>query len=718
MFVTNAPNLFYLQNGKYNSQKNNKGISSFQAADCHQVKHSGIPYKNLCLLSFWGYEIKPSKRIMSPDYVNARFIDEINKARYLYGDKAVIDLGMGNPDLVPPEEAKNALKSRVDNVWSHRYNSPQGEWFFRKKVSDWFAKRFGVDNLNPNTEIMMSAGASDAIDMILAAYTEKGDKILVPNPGYSVYKDLLAKNDLKSRSLNLYKEDNYLPDFDKITKEELDGVKGMILNYPHNPTGVFATKEFYEKAVKFAKGNNLFIIHDFDNTELTYTGEKPIGILQAEGAKEVAFEVHSLSKAHNMPGLRIGFVASNPKFIADLRSAKLLYNNSVYTAVQAAACAALEDKENYIGKVNQEHRNRKNICIDRLKKLGSDAKPTMGTYYLWVKIPAGFTSDEFYKYVLHKANVALTPGTLFGENGEGFVRIVMSADAEKLNEAFDKIEKANIRFDTPKNKLPEEVQREIKDISEGRIDVVPKQIRDLNEYKKELLNKHSLLSSRLSDKPECLKAFLPDKESIENLSPYILRNNQKVYLQNNKFTSSCMGEIKEIIPFSPEGNYKEIDKHIKDSWIPYVKEHNSNASVLPDYMQSKFYPDATYITLWTDSKEEGKTLQGVVNVEIQKDGNFWVRSLNTAPWNQGDRRLIHGTGTALMARIVGLCIETNRFPLMLASTPNEENAKFYKDIGMKKSGTRVIRNKECPVYRLDKEDAVKFVEEYSRYLSF
>ena len=193
MFVTNAPNLFYLQNGKYNSQKNNKGISSFQAADCHQVKHSGIPYKNLCLLSFWGYEIKPSKRIMSPDYVNARFIDEINKARYLYGDKAVIDLGMGNPDLVPPEEAKNALKSRVDNVWSHRYNSPQGEWFFRKKVSDWFAKRFGVDNLNPNTEIMMSAGASDAIDMILAAYTEKGDKIQSQIPGIPCIKTCLQR---------------------------------------------------------------------------------------------------------------------------------------------------------------------------------------------------------------------------------------------------------------------------------------------------------------------------------------------------------------------------------------------------------------------------------------------------------------------------------------------------------------------------------------------
>ncbi len=718
MFVTNAPNLLYLHISKYNSQKNNKAINSFQAANCFQTGYSCNSYKNLSLLSFRGCEIKPSKRIMSPDYVNARFIDEINKARYLYGDQAVIDLGMGNPDLVPPEEAKIALKNRVDNVWSHRYNSPQGEWFFRKKVSDWFAKRFGVENLNPNSEIMMSAGASDAIDMIFAAYTEKGDKILIPNPGYSVYKDLLARNDLKCQSLNLFKENNYLPDFDKISKEDLNGVKGMILNYPHNPTGVFATKEFYEKAVKFAKENDLFIIHDFDNTELTYTGEKPIGILQTDGAKDVAFEVHSLSKAHNMPGLRIGFVASNPKFIGDLKSAKLLYNNSVYTAVQAAACAALEDKENYIEKVNQEHRNRKNICIDRLKKLGSDAKPTLGTYYLWVKIPEGFTSDEFYKYILHKANIALTPGTLFGDKGEGFVRIVMSANAEKLNEAFDKIEKANIRFDTPKNKLSEAVQQEIKDISEGRINVEPKLNRDLNEYKKDLSDKYSILSSRFSNKPEKLKAFLPDKESVEKLSPYILRNNQKVYLQNNKFTTSCMGEIREIIPFSPEESYKEIDNNINNSWMPYVKEHNSNASVLPDYMQSKFYPDATYITLWTDSKDEGKTLQGVVNVEVQDDGNFWVRSLNTAPWNQGNQRLIHGAGTALMARIVGLCIETNRFPLMLASMPNDENAKFYKDIGMKKIGTRLIKGKECPVYKLDKENALKFMEEYGRYLSF
>ena len=150
-----------------------------------------------------------------------------------------------------------------------------------------------------------------------------------------------------------------------------------------------------------------------------------------------------------MPGMRVGFVISNEKFVNNLLQAKLLSNNSTYTPIQEAAVAALEDKEGYVEKVNEEHRKRKNYAVERLAQLGSDTKPTQGTYYLWVKIPEGFTSDEFFKYTLHKANVASRPG-LYGKNGEHYVRIVMSAGVEKIGKAFDQLEQAGIRFDRPK----------------------------------------------------------------------------------------------------------------------------------------------------------------------------------------------------------------------------------------------------------------------------
>ena len=229
--------------------------------------------------------IKPASRLTKSDYETPKYINEINLARSLYGDQRVIELGMGNPDILPPKAAISALEKNIHDLWAHRYNYPKGSYTFRKGVSDWFEKRFGV-KIDAGKEVMMSAGASDGVDLILQAYTEKNDKILIPDPGYTVYRDLIAKNDLKPVSLNLSPETNYLPDFSKIKEEDLKGVKGMIINYPHNPMGAFAPPEFYQQVVDFAKTHNIFMIHDFDNTEITHYGDKPVGIMQAKGAKD------------------------------------------------------------------------------------------------------------------------------------------------------------------------------------------------------------------------------------------------------------------------------------------------------------------------------------------------------------------------------------------------------------------------------------------------
>ena len=667
----------------------------------------------------FGYDIKPAERLGKSDFETPKYINEITRARSLYGDQEVIELGMGNPDILPPQEARKALVKSISDLWSHRYNFPKGEWFFRKGVSDWFDKRFGV-KLDPGKEIMMSAGASDGVDLILAAYTEKGDKILVPDPGYTVYRDLIAKNDLQAISLNLDPENSYLPDFDKIKPEDIKGVKGMIINYPHNPMGAFAPLSFYEKAVKFAKDNNIFIIHDFDNTEITHYGDKPVGILQSPGAKEVAFEVHTLSKAHNMPGMRVGFVASNEKFIDNILKAKLLTNNSVYTAIQSAAVTALQDKEGYIEKVNEEHRKRKTVCIERLKQLGSDTKPTQGTYYLWVKIPDGFKSDEFFKYVLHKAHVAFTPGTIYGKNGEGYVRVVMSAGEEKINEAFDKLEKANIRFDKPKYELSEDQQIEIERIARDEIELKPKAVIDIEEYKIRIAKKHDELTKRFDCKPEHLKSYLPDLDKINSLPTFILKDNQLVYLKNTQSTAPCMGRVKDIMPFSNDNLYHNIFDYIENVWVPYAEKENPKADIRRDYTKGNYYPDATYFAVFADDKTHGEdSLQGIVNLEMQHDGAFWVRNLNTAPWNQGEKPLIKGVGSELMARVISFCIETDKFPLKLA-TNKQENIEFYQKLGFKKDGIRKFFDGDVPnqVFSMDKEDAMKFLDEYQRFLSY
>jgi|GEM_PF-96468 len=666
---------------------------------------------NYYKLIYFNGNIKPAQRLSNSNYETAGYINEINKARSLYGDREVIELGMGNPDILPPECARTALKKRVDDLWSHRYNFPKGEWFFRKAVSDWYEKRFGIRDIDPNTEVMMTAGASDGVDLILSAYTNKGDKILVPNPGYTVYRDLIARNDLEEVPLNLNPNNGYLADFSQIKKEDLEGVKGLILNYPHNPMGAFATKEFFEDAVNFAKENDLFIIHDFDNTEVTHYGDKPVGILEVDGAKDVAFEVHTLSKAHNMPGLRVGFVASNKEFIDNLLNAKLLTNNSVYTAVQAAAAAALLDKDGYIDSINEEYRSRKNACVDRLKELGCEARPSQGTYYLWVKIPEGFTSQEFFKYVLHKAHVALTPGAIFGKNGDDHVRIVMSAGVDQINDAFNKIEKAGIRFDVPKNELPEETLAEIRKIANGEINIKPKAVRDLEIYKESLVNKYNILSERFANTDKNVHAFLPDLDHIDELPTYLLKTGQKVYLQDTKSTAASFGEIREILPFSKDSSYQNLQEYIQDVWLPYAEKQYPKPDILSNYREEKFYPDATYYTVWANGK-----LQGAVNVEIQDD-EFWLRSLNTAPWNQGDSPQIKGVGTALMAKAASLCLETGNYKLNLA-TNKEENIEFYKKLGMKESGIKEYNGVPYQVLNFDKDGLTKFLQEYQRFLSF
>lgn len=657
----------------------------------------------LALVSFYGNKkIKPSDRLEHSDYKISRYIAEISKARYLHGDKAVVDMSMGNPDLTPPEKSKQALKDKVGDLWSHRYNNPKGDGVLFYAVRDWMKKRFNVE-VDPRKEVMVTSGSSDAVDHIFTAYADHGDRILLPNPGYSLYDDLITRHDLKKVSYNLYPENGYLPDFSKMPKD----AKIIIINYPHNPTGSFAPKKVYEEAVKFAKENGILIIHDMDNSEISHTGKKPAGIMQVKGAKDVAFEVHTFSKAQSMPGLRVAFAVSSKENIDNLLKAKFLSGGSVYIPVQAAAAEALKDEEGYIPKVNKIYRSRKNTAIERLHKLGSDAEPTDGTYYLWAKIPPNFNSDEFFKYVLHKSQIAFTPGDVFGENGDGYVRIVMSANEKQINDAFDRIEKAGIRFDISKLDLPKELQEEIKKMADGSYAITPKEDRDFEAYMKLLPQKRSLLLDRLKDKDPKYQALIPKKDV--KLPWNILKDGQSVYLQNIKEGHSIFGDIQDLLPFSDESEYKKLAHELKKQWR---QDKYPNAEILPPYKSGKLYPDAVYFVLRADDK-----IQALANIEIQDDGIIWGRSLNSAPWNQGKERTIKNCAKAVIARMVSYCLETGNHTMKFA-TDKPENVELYKSIGMKEDGVRYFGGVKNTVLTFDKESMEHYLNKYQINLSF
>ncbi len=689
----------FVETNKTRNNTNNSQTNKLELINSTpQVK---VP-SNLSQVYFTGI-IPRANRLAKSDYLISSYIAEIGKARRFHGDRAVVDLSMGNPDLTPPEKAKKVLQEKVNDLWSHRYNSPKGEGTLFHTVSAWMKKRFNVE-INPRTEVMATSGSSDAVDHIFTAYANHGDKILVPNPGYSLYDDLITRHDLVKVPFNLDAKKGYLPDFSTMP----DDAKILILNYPHNPTGSFAPKEMFEAAVKWAKETQTLIIHDMDNSEITHSGIKPPSIMQVDGAKEVAYQVHTMSKAQSMPGFRVAFTVSDSENIANLLDAKYLSGGSVYVPVQHAAAAALKDEEGYIDKVNKIYRNRKNTAINWLNKLGSDAKPTDGTYYLWTKIPPEFTSDEFFKYVLHKAHVAFTPGDVFGSNGEGYVRIVMSADENVINKCFERIQKAGIRFDTPKSQLPQHIQDEIRQMAEGTYSIEPKSDRDFRQYISSLKTLREELLQRFASKDTKFQQLIP-QENVE-LPWNILKNGQSVYVQNIQEAKPLFAEITDITPFSNKAEYKKLASEIKRQWL---KKDYLQADILPPYKSLTFYPDAHYFTLRTD---DGR-LQALANVEIQNDGVVWGRSLNTAPWNQGKNGEIRGCGKAIIARMVSFCLETGNKVLKFA-TDKPENIRLYKSIGMIEDGTRNFGGTIHTVLKFDEEGMKTFLNKYQINLSF
>ncbi len=383
-------------------------------------------------------KIEMARRVKSlPPYLFAR-IDEM-KAKAIRDGVDLINLSIGDPDMPTPEHIVEAMKVAVEKPEHHQYPSYEGMLSFRQAVAQWYKDRFGVD-LDPETEVLTLIGSKEGIGHISLAFVDPGDVVLCSSPGYPVYSIGALFADGEPYLLSLLEENDFFPDYDAIPEDVLKRAKIMFLNYPNNPTTKLATEEFFKRTIDFARKHNIIVCHDAAYSEI-YFEERPISFMQVEGAREVGVEFHSLSKTYNMAGWRIGFVVGNRDVIAGLGKIKTNLDSGVFQAIQEASIVALKTEDTVLQKIRDTYRQRRDILYEGLREAGIEVMKPLATFYLWAKVPKGWTSEDFTIHLLQEAGVLGTPGVGFGPEGEGYIRFALTATADRTREAVERVKK-------------------------------------------------------------------------------------------------------------------------------------------------------------------------------------------------------------------------------------------------------------------------------------
>ncbi|KNZ68709.1 LL-diaminopimelate aminotransferase [Thermincola ferriacetica] len=371
-----------------------------------------------------------------PAYLFARIEKKIEKAKEEGVD--VISLGIGDPDRPTPDHIIEKLCEQAHNPENHRYPSSVGMLSYRKAVAEYYGNRFNVE-LDPRTEVVSLLGSKEGIAHISFCYLDPGDVALIPDPGYPVYGigALLAGGD--PYIMPLKPENGFLPDLDAIPPDIAKKAKLMFVNYPNNPTGAIADDAFYHKLIAFAKEYDIIVCHDAAYQEIAFEGYRPPSFLEYPGAKDVGIEFGSCSKSYNMTGWRIGWAAGNARVIEALGRIKSNIDSGVFQAVQYAGIAALTGPQDCTKEMSEVYRERRDIVVDGLNSLGWNLEKPKATIYVWAPVPKGYTSISFAEYVFEKTGVVITPGNGYGEYGEGFFRIALTVEKERILEAIERI---------------------------------------------------------------------------------------------------------------------------------------------------------------------------------------------------------------------------------------------------------------------------------------
>lgn len=358
----------------------------------------------------------------------------------------IINMGAGDPDKPTPQRILKAMHAALDDPSNHSYPPYQGILEFRKAAGQWMERRFGVSGLNPDTEIISSIGAKEAIHNTFLAFVESGDYTLIPDPGYPVYRSATIFAGGEPFVMPLTPENHFLPDLKAIPESVAQQAKLLWVNYPNNPTGALASLAYFEELVAFCRHYDILLCHDHAYSEIAYDGYQPPSVLQVPRAKDVAIEFHSLSKSYNMTGWRIGFVVGNPVGIQGLRQVKSNVDSGVFKAIQKTAIAAFDSTEAEIQPMISLYQKRRDLVVAGLKSLGWPIEPPGATLYIWVPVPPGYTSQEFVSLLLDKCGIIVPPGNAYGKNGEGFFRIAITLGEERIQEAIARMKAAGIRY--------------------------------------------------------------------------------------------------------------------------------------------------------------------------------------------------------------------------------------------------------------------------------
>jgi len=337
----------------------------------------------------------------------------------------VISFAIGDPDLPTPEHVINRLCQAAQDPANHRYPETAGLPELRQAIAGWYHKRFGI-SLDPDSEVLPLIGSKEGIGHIALCFIDDGDITLVPDPSYPVYSISTMLAGGQSYHLPLTADNNFLPDLDAIPQEIVNKTKMMWLNYPNNPTGAVADIDFFNRVVQFAHRHSIVVCHDFPYSEVSFDGYRPVSFLQADGAREVGVEFHSLSKSYNMSGWRIGMAVGNAKMINALMRVKSNLDSGVPQAIQYAAIEALTGPQDCIAKHNAIYQRRRDLIIELLSDMGLEAQPPKASLYIWARVPKGYTSMEFANDLLEQVGVVVIPGTGYGKYGEGYIRLSLT----------------------------------------------------------------------------------------------------------------------------------------------------------------------------------------------------------------------------------------------------------------------------------------------------
>jgi len=354
----------------------------------------------------------------------------------------VISLAIGDPVEPTPSSIIKELNRTAKDPENHRYptDEEKGMLAFRKEVANWYQERYGV-TLDPAQEILGLIGSKEGCHHFILACINPGDIVLMTDPGYPAYRASILMGEGEPYSMPIRAENGFLPDFNEIPLDIVKRARGMFLNYPNNPTGACANRDFFKRVVDFAGKNNIAVCYDNPYSEVVFDDQERLSFLSVEGAKDVGIELNSLSKPYNMTGWRIGMAAGNSDLIAGLSKVKENTDSGIFNPIQFAGIQALRGETANIEKMLRIYKRRRTLVLKTLRKIGIKFNPPKGTFYLWVPTPKGMSSLEFTNRLFEKTAVVVAAGTAYGKYGEGYIRISLTVPDGRLKEAMNRIER-------------------------------------------------------------------------------------------------------------------------------------------------------------------------------------------------------------------------------------------------------------------------------------